>query len=267
MSDYGTLRLDAPVAQKKSRKLAYLAIAFALVGLAATAAVVGSVQVKSAIFAKSYDAKAGDIEYCDKNSEGYLERLPKYDAEMSATADFYNACYHGFRCCTTTGNGDGCYVSDNFGPKCRNCLTSHPPMVLKETCKQYIIDYEASKKELEKPAEEQDATKIMMADEAFTTKEMMANGTPPFKTREQKKSVFYANNYAVVLQEGFKCWVEPGTNGDKRPAKFGENCFEVLSWCNLLCPRDTANSGGHIMCKHCALLGFERGKPTAAIQV
>lgn len=246
MSDYGTLRLDAPVAQKKSRKLAYLAVALSLVGLAATAAVVGSTQVNSAIFAEPYDAKAGDIEYCDKNQPGYLERVPKFDDGLSPPADFYNACYHGFRCCTTTGNGNGCYVSDNFGDKCRGCLMSHPPKVLRDKCKQYVADYKKGK---------------MMKDEAFSQEDMMAGKLPPFKKRKAKMSRTYAEKYAVTLKEGFSCWVIPG-NKDLRKSKFGDNCFEVLSWCNLLCPRDAANSIGHVMCKHCALLGFQRGKPT-----
>lgn len=245
---YGTLRLDAPApaAQSKSRKVAYLAAAMALVGLAATAAVVGSAQVNSAVFATPYDAKAGDIEYCNVNNPGYAERVPKYDPALSKPAGFYNACYFAFRCCTTTGNGNGCYVSDNFGSECRRCLQGHPPKVLKDKCKEYVADYKTGK---------------MSKDEEFTQADMMAGKLPPIKSLEDKKSTLYAEKYAVAVnKKDFACWVQPGDKDDRK-SKFGDNCFEVLSWCNLLCPRDAANSVGHVMCKHCTLLGFQRERP------
>lgn len=54
------------------------------------------------------------------------------------------------------------------------------------------------------------------------------------------------------------CWIRPGA-GDVRVSGNGgysDKCFEVISWCNLLCPRDTPQTVDHVMCKHCTLFGF-----------
>merc|ERR1711924_428653 len=203
----------------------------------------------SAIFPETYEAKKGDVVYCDAGTPGYMARLPSYDPEYSPPEKFYNACYFGFRCCTTTGNGKGCYTTDSYGSKCRSCLQSHPPRVIRKLCKDYVRDFANAKKT------------GMTPDEAFTKEQLKAGGNPPIKPSGSKMSKHYAQTYAVkFLKPGFRCWVQPGDD-DVRRSKFGEKCFEVLSWCNLLCPRDTANSVGHVMCKHCALFGFEQGRP------
>merc|ERR1711924_345539 len=48
------------------------------------------------------------------------------------------------------------------------------------------------------------------------------------------------------------CW-QPRGPADKQVIDYAEKCFEVHSWCNLLCPRDTPQTVDHVMCKHCTL--------------
>merc|ERR1719194_193735 len=54
------------------------------------------------------------------------------------------------------------------------------------------------------------------------------------------------------------CWQQRGES-DKQVIAYSDRCFEVLSWCNLLCPRDTPQTVDHVMCKHCTLFGFQDG--------
>merc|ERR1719272_881424 len=184
---------------------------------------------------------ATDVEYnaldaapvnCDKGSDGYNGDLPRWDPEYSTQEDFYNACYYSFRCCTTTGNGNGCYVSDNFGNMCRSCLKSNGPKFVKGDCVNWLTD------------EDNDVS-------SWTVDDLMAdNGIPSTNIP----------SYAVLF-ENFanpSCWQNRGA-GDKMVMDYADKCFEVLSWCNLLCPRDTPQTVDHVMCKHCTLFGFEQG--------
>ena len=43
----------------------------------------------------------------------------RWDPAWTTVEDFYNACYYSFRCCTSTGTADGCYVDQEFGPLCQ----------------------------------------------------------------------------------------------------------------------------------------------------
>jgi hypothetical protein len=55
------------------------------------------------------------------------------------------------------------------------------------------------------------------------------------------------------------CWVKPGMDDYRVGGEgmYADKCFEVISWCNLLCPRDTPQTVDHVMCKHCTLFGFK----------
>merc|ERR1712054_717444 len=149
---------------------------------------------------------------CDKGSPEYMIDLPRWDPEFSQEEDFYNACYYSFRCCTTTGNGNGCYVSgvDTSG---------------------WVMD-------------------DLMND----------NGVP--QTDNEGYAVMFKNYPGGVTEDHpidtRSCW-QPRGAGDKQVVDYAEKCFEVLSWCNLLCPRDTPQTVDHVMCKHCTLFGFEAG--------
>merc|ERR1712072_616792 len=79
---------------------------------------------------------------CDSGTMDYNSDLPRWDPEYSEEEDFYNACYYSFRCCTTTGNGNGCYVSDNFGAMCRSCIKDDGPRFVKKACVDFLSDGE-----------------------------------------------------------------------------------------------------------------------------
>merc|ERR1719272_2618448 len=195
---------------------------------------------------------ATDVEYnaldaapvnCDAGSEDYGSELPRWDPGYSTQEDFYNACYYSFRCCTTTGNGNGCYVSDNFGAMCRSCIKANGPRFVKKDCLDWLADDESI-----------DTSTWKMDDL------MNDNGVPI--TQNVGYAVMF-NNYPGAPTEANprdrrSCWQGRGS-ADKNVIDYAEKCFEVLSWCNLLCPRDTPQTVDHVMCKHCTLFGFEAG--------
>merc|ERR1711865_925988 len=169
---------------------------------------------------------------CDKGTNDYDSDLPRWDPAYSSQKDFYNACYYSFRCCSTTGNGNGCYVSEDYGTKCRSCLSRHPPKIVKPVCTKYMNDAELDEEEV------------------FTARDILADEGVPTPTSEYGTENYY------MLASLDSCWVRPGTE-DNLVTAFTDKCFEVLSWCNLLCPRDTPQTVDHVMCKHCTLFGFD----------
>merc|ERR1712146_142511 len=96
----------------------------------------------------------------------------------------------------------------------------------------------------------------------YTMEDLMQdNGVP------QTESELYAvqfNNWpgAPSAENGNvdtrSCWQQRGES-DKQVIDYSDRCFEVLSWCNLLCLRDTPQTVDHVMCKHCTLFGFDAG--------
>jgi len=247
---YSTLSLPEPVAPKQS------VVKYAILGLVAVAMVAAAgvlatsiahqstaVDVMTVAFPDAFAATAGDVPSCDRSSEDYLEKLPKYDAEHSTdTAEFYNACYFSYRCCSTTGNSDGCYVSDNFGPKCRGCLAENGPRMIRKTCMDWLYYYGPGAGEEEPGIEwtEND----MINDNGFPST-LVPDFHLKFQTYKDKT-----------------CWVQAGS-ADRRMEPFVDKCFEVISWCNLLCPRATPKTSDHKMCKQCTLFGYDN-KDTGA---
>ena len=228
------------VSPSKSRKaLLYAFAALLLVGLAATAAVVGSNQVaSSANLVEPYLASRGDVTNCDYTAPDFEASLPKWDPEYTKEAAFYNACYYSFRCCTTTGNGNGCYVSEEYGDRCRSCLGRHPPKVVKPICTKYMNDDQLAEEEV------------------FTTPDLLKDESVPTPTSEYGTEQYY------MMTTLDSCWVKPGTE-DVLVTAYTDKCFEVLSWCNLLCPRDDVNTVEHVLCKHCTLFGYNAGASDA----
>jgi len=226
----------------RSRSLALAALALvAFAGvMAATASDTASVPWNQVVDS-SYQALEATPVNCDKGTNDYASDLPRWDPAYSSQKDFYNACYYSFRCCTTTGNGNGCYVSDNFGAACKSCLKMNGPKFVKKGCLDFIADESVS---------------------GYTMEDLMQdNGVP------QTESELYAvqfNNWpgAPSADNGNvdtrSCWQQRGES-DKQVIDYSDRCFEVLSWCNLLCPRDTPQTVDHVMCKHCTLFGFDAG--------
>merc|ERR1711977_389290 len=84
------------------------------------------------------------------------------------------------------------------------------------------------------------------------------NGVP--QTQNMEYAVMFKNYPGGPSEDnGFvdtrSCW-QPRGPGDAQVIDYAQKCFEVLSWCNLLCPRDTPQTVDHVMCKHCTLFGF-----------
>jgi len=235
-TSYNTLTLgEAPVERKRTRMATIVVAGLSLVAFAGAAAFVGRTVFSAGahVTDAAYQALDATPVNCRKETSGYADDLPKWDPNFSDQEGFYNACYYSFRCCTTTGNGDGCYVSDNFGASCRTCLKSHGPKMVKGKCAKWV----------DLPKDERDID--------WGVKDLV-NDKPPPKTSKPLFAVEF-NNYKRPT-----CWQQRGDT-DKMVVAYADKCFEVLSWCNLLCPRDTPQTVDHVMCKHCTLFGFQDG--------
>lgn len=220
---YNTLRLPEP--EKKRSKAVYLVVGALIVAAALAAAVtVGSPQETT----DTYYASRSDPVTCDKRAPGYRQALPKYDPQFSGTPAFYNACYYSYRCCTTVGNSNGCYVSNNFGTSCEKCISKNAPRMVRGVCSEYLQDFRGKEAGVV-PAWGKAA---LFADSGFP------------KTKSKSYQVRFG---AAKVKT---CWTQAGPN-DKRTKLFQKKCFEVISFCNLLCPRDTPEQTDHVMCKHC----------------
>jgi hypothetical protein len=244
-TQYNTLTLAQPVAmeaqEKPSRGKMVVAALFlvAAAGVVAVATTTSSVKVNSAVDA-SYQALEATPVNCDKGTGDYSSDLPRWDPAYSTQKDFYNACYYSFRCCTTTGNGNGCYVSDNFGAACKSCLKMNGPKFVKKDCLDFIADPETK---------------------GFTMDDLMADNGVPHTLIPDYAVMFENQKGNPKANDGDdtrSCWQQRGPE-DKQVVDYSDRCFEVLSWCNLLCPRDTPQTVDHVMCKHCTLFGFDAG--------
>jgi len=228
---YNTLTLDAEPEERKSRAAQTVA-ALVLVCVAGAVALYGSTTFSTAgqVADSQYQALDAKPVNCDPTTPSYQDDLPKWDPSYNTQDDFYNACYYSFRCCTTTGNGNGCYVSDNYGAMCRSCLKNNGPRFVRSACADWLSDG-------------------TIDNSAWTTDDLMEDNGLPSTSIPQ---------YAVIFENlpSPSCWANRGA-GDSMVRDYAEKCFEVLSWCNLLCPRDTPETADHVMCKHCTLFGFQ----------
>lgn len=236
-TNYSTLTLGE-VEERKSRSPAvYVALALGLVAVAGVAAFVTAGHPNS-VTDSAYEAKEGDVVICDKQAEGFEENLPKYDPEYYNGAEsFYNACYYSYRCCTTTGNSAHCYVSENFGDRCLQCLKNNAPRMTRKICTEYSKQEDAQGNDWPLEWKNAEAT--------YSEADVMSDVIPNPVTAELK----------LVFNGKETCWPQGGSQ-DGRVDAYAQKCWEVLSWCNLLCPRDAANSNLHKMCKHCTLFEF-----------
>jgi hypothetical protein len=248
-TQYNTLTLASAntVEEKPSRAKLVVAAAFlvAVAGVVAFASTTSSMKV-AAVTDSEYKALDAVPVNCDAGTASYYSDLPRWDPEYSQEEDFYNACYYSFRCCTTTGNGNGCYVSDNFGAMCRSCIKDNGPRFVKKACVDFLSDDTLTP----------DQKKLWTMDDLIGD-----NGVPP--TGIPLYAVEFKNYPGAPSEENGNvdtrsCW-QPRGAADKQVIDYAEKCFEVLSWCNLLCPRDTPQTVDHVMCKHCTLFGFQAG--------
>merc|ERR1711865_453977 len=82
-----------------------------------------------------------------------------------------------------------------------------------------------------------------------------------YASKTDKNSDNYDEAFADTEKAEGTCWPQPGFEND-RVIAFAKECFDVISWCNLLCPRDGGNSNQHAMCKHCVIMDFQKQDPT-----
>lgn len=255
-AQYNTLSLAVDEVPAKQSRAKVVVAAVALVAFAAVAAVAatstGSAKVATVTNSEYLALDALPVN-CDSSTDDYALDLPRWDPAYSDEQDFYNACYYSFRCCTTTGNGNGCYVSDNFGAMCRSCLKSNGPRFVKDKCADWLNDdtpYEGA------------GTSVWTIDDLEEDNGVPTCGDTPCAADAEEYAVAFENYPGGVTDDNpidtRSCWQQRGS-GDAQVVDYAEKCFEVLSWCNLLCPRDTPQTVDHVMCKHCTLFGFEAG--------
>lgn len=235
---YNTLTLESAT-EKKTSVWKHVLVGFSVIAVAGLVAVVATASVRPASsLDAAFTAANGDVPTCDKDAAGFLDRLPKYDPEYSGDPDsaFYNACYYSYRCCTTTGNEGGCYVSANFGAECKSCLSRNGPRMVRGLCTDWLNVFGDP------------ASAFYESDVDWTKQNMIDDAGFPDTNNAEYKLRF------TTAQEQ-TCWSQAGPS-DARISAYTEKCFEVVSWCNLLCPRDTPQSTDHKMCKNCELHGF-----------
>lgn len=245
-TSYNTLTLREEEPRKARKTVVYAVLGLAVVAMAGAAAfLVSGAGHAASVSDASFSAEAGDVVKCHDTAVGFLESLPKYDPDyLDDNEEFYNACYYSFRCCTTTGNSAHCYVSENFGINCQDCLGRNGPRMTNNVCRNYLNHVDAKGEPWD------------------TTTEGMEKQAPQFDEESLHMDIVpepRSANLILSFKDKTTCWPQAGPD-DVRMKKYKTDCFEVLSWCNLLCPRDAANSVQHNMCKHCTLFGFAKAE-------
>jgi len=134
--------------------------------------------------------------------------------------------------------------ADNFGAMCRSCIKDNGPRFVKKDCVDWINDDTG-------------------VDTSSWTMDDLKNDNGVPQTANEGYAVMFKNYPGAPSEDNGNvdsrtCW-QPRGPADKQVIDYAEKCFEVLSWCNLLCPRDTPQTVDHVMCKHCTLFGFEAG--------
>jgi len=266
-TSYNTLTLSEEEPRKARSSAVYVILGLAVVAMAGAAAVfaTGAVHAQTAVNAE-FSAKAGSMATCDKNAADFLVSLPKYDpilnADDAGRSTFYNACYYAFRCCTTSSTS--CMRSEHINEPCQTCLKENAPRMVQPWCYTYASKTDKSVGNLN-------------FDSAFAAQEAHAKA-PTFDLGSLKQATFNANGdvmkepmpvpspedptdaYKAAKAQG-TCWPQPGMDREE-VVTFAKECFDVISWCNLLCPRDGGNSNQHAMCKHCVIMDFQKQDPT-----
>jgi len=262
-TSYNTLTLSEEEPRKARSPAVYVVLGLAVVAMAGAAAVFATGAGRAQVVVDvEYIAKQGMMASCDRLDTNYLQNLPKYDELVTENpADFYNACYYGFRCCST--DNAKCMQSVSLGESCKTCLADHAPRMVRPWCYKYATRDDNTYGTIN----DVDIDEAERGAQAFTLKMLRdpvtydQNGVmvPEAMPEPETDGLKYKSQMAADLAEteGGKgtCWPQPGKE-DARVVSFAEKCFEVISWCNLLCPRDGSNQNAHAMCKHCVLLDF-----------
>jgi len=263
-TSYNTLTLSEEEPRKARSSAVYVILGLAVVAMAGAAAVfaTGAVHAQTAVNAE-FSAKAGSMATCNKNAPDFLLSLPKYDpilnADDAGRSTFYNACYYAFRCCTTSSTS--CMRSQHIDEACESCLKENAPRMVQPWCYDYAsktddksVNYDATF-----AAQEKDGDAPTFVVDSLMTATFDAFGVPIEEPMPVPSKSDFVDAYKEAKSEG-TCWPQPGFEND-RVIAFAKECFDVISWCNLLCPRDGGNSNQHAMCKHCVIMDFQKQDP------
>lgn len=206
----------------------------------------------------AYESKESEVWGCmglatdDADELATEKTLPRFD--VGHPEEFYNACFYSYSCCTQTT--DECMVSGNYGAACRSCLRDNGPKMLVPLCKTNYEALTATNPKNPMAAAFMDFAinqdKGWLNKEGTLAKEMMSDDLEQFfrkKKRNGKNS----------------CWSRAGAN-DERMKEYTEKCWDTVSWCNMLCPKDALNSNDLEFCKTCVSLDFKNVKKKQYIQ-
>lgn len=264
---YSTLSLDEELPRERSRKGFYVLVGLAVVALAgvATLTATGHGKMEMSVDSSSeFNYAAGSVPRCNVGTDerSYLAELPKYDPEFTPKHlkdnGFVNACYYAFRCCTTGSGACGAGSDQDFGGDCQTCLKTHTPRKVHPVCKLY---FEKKVKKAGGGGVVECADKNGILTAATLKRDPRCKrfvGQPPFTLamlRAGQKPKFNKNNkLSAALEAEFvnlKTCMPQGGDNDGFKNSFTKQCFEMVSWCDLTCPRDGDNSIQHAYCKNC----------------
>lgn len=261
---YSTLSLDEELPREKSRKGFYVLVGFAVVALAgvATFTVTGHGKMESAVDAQ-FNMGLGSVEICQAGTDpkGFLAQLPRYDPVITPAAGrdaaFTNACYYAFRCCSTSQGACGAGSDQDFGGDCTTCLGQHTPRKAARQCVLYFqkkVEKAGGGGVVECANKQGDMTpdtlkrdprcQRFVGQPAYTIDNLRAGLKPTFNPTKDNAAL--EAEFAKIKD----CMPQGGDSAGFKN-KFAKKCFEMVSWCDLTCPRDADNSIQHKYCKNC----------------
>lgn len=251
---YNTLSLESRESRKTRPVAAYLAAGLLVVALAGAGTFYVSSNAHASLAVNSeFDDFKADVVTCWSSANGVAseqlkveDTMPKYDeAYPSKDADgsnraFYNACYYSYSCCTEVSLK--CLASQGYGDKCESCLLDNGPKMVLPLCTNFVNQYS-------KGGTEPEPNQKWGKDDIFADSGLPSTTIPAMKRDFQKKK-----------KQRDSCWRRAGPD-DERMVKFVKNCWDTISWCHMLCPRDDQNTVNEKMCKECINLGFQQLAP------
>jgi len=240
---YNTLSLEKSQREKKRSIASYVAVGLLVVAFAGAGSVLVKGRAESALDAQYDDYKADVPDCMSRAANGEAKRavelkMPLYDARFSAAASkdraFYNACYYGYMCCTEVE--EACLASNGYGEKCEGCLYRNGPRMVIPVC-----------------------AAIMKAAPKNNVKFGMAEIRKDQGIPDVSKWTGLSGQVKQAIKEKKgvmdSCWRHAGRT-DARMNAFVANCWDAISWCNSICPRDMGHTKGMEYCKECVNLGF-----------
>jgi len=261
---YNTLTLSGlDETQKKKSVAGVLVAGLVVIAVAGLGASLVNGHANSVMDARdqskfAYESKDSEVWGCmglattDAEKLETEKTLPRFD--VGHPAEFYNACFYSYSCCTQTT--DECMVSGNYGPACRSCLRDNGPKMLVPLCKK---NYRALKKAGKKKWALKFKKYAITQDKGWLNRK----GTKLFQPWISKD---LRQAFLIKKKAGKNsCWSRAGSK-DQRMKEYTEKCWDAISWCNMLCPKDALNSNDLEFCKTCVSLDFKNVKKKKYIQ-